>query len=108
MADRFETALTQLLEGFAAREAELWGPGNPFHAGDPFGTVVAWLWESGRKDQMATLVADAVAASRRRYGSAGGATVEGACAGLVFALPTGVERGPIIDHLKKTVPGLLG
>jgi len=108
MTDRFEAALTQLLAAFAAREGEWWGPGEPSHTGDPFGTVVAWLWESGRHDQMSLLVADAVAASARRHGAQGGATVDGVCGALRLALPDGVERAPIIAHLEDTVPGLVG
>jgi hypothetical protein len=44
------TVLTHLVTGLADDTAhktlQMWTPGNVVHLGDPFGTVLAWMWRS--------------------------------------------------------------
>jgi hypothetical protein len=45
------------------RHSDGYEPGRTFHPGDPFGIVLAWLWED-RRDQAAVFVADYMAQLR--------------------------------------------
>lgn len=69
----------------------VWTPG-----GDPFGSVLGWLWASGRRDQAALAVADVIAQARSDCAQAG--RPRPAFSDLLGGLPFGLFSEHVPEH----------
>jgi hypothetical protein len=95
----------------ALRDQGGYQPGTVVHPGDPFGTVLAWLWSQDR-DEAAEFVAEYMALLRvhDELVPADGALVrfDHLLASLEMAMPDGFEADSLIAYLRSRVPRFYG